>query len=468
MVKVRSSVLFALLAAVFQLPTAFATPIDFDGDGLADLTSFSASGKQLLWKTRYSSTQQVVELGSFGGADDLPAPGAWLGNGSQLGVVSLEKNAVVWSILNNGSVDSKSFGSKGDLVLTGGDYNGNGIADAAVVRLKDGKAVWQIWIDPFTDATSSPRSVTFGAAGDRAFFAKVDSSSQDWIGVLRKGAGRNSQARMRNIVTGEVRTLTRLPAFATNGNRPRPHPVPQVGGPDLLAFHVANSDTTAIRVVSLTGVEVGNVSVDGATEAFIGEINEGPGSELAYQSGEEAGSFNPHLGEVRQLTALGGTLADHLAFRTMGGVSNTGTNGGGTTGGGTVPTGAISKCNSLSPWPSSYIYKTVGSDHFTDIRRNTIGLIMKIGAPTANATSCVQVLSSNGSVLVSLGLYGRGAGWAARYYSGFGCGASTPVNGNALAARARSSSGSSQVIMNLAGTCYGPIEATRCLNSSSC
>jgi hypothetical protein len=469
MLKVRESVLSVLLAVVgplaFQLENSWAAPIDFDGDGISDLTTYSASGKQLQWRTRHSSTQQEVDLGVFGGVDDLPVPGPWLGSGTQIGVVSLEKNAVIWSILNNGSVESKSFGAKGDLVVAGGDYNGNGVADAAVVRLKEGKAVWQIWLDPFTDPTSQPRSVTFGASGDRVFFAKVTNTTQDWIGVLRAGAAKNSQARMRNVITGEVRTLTRLPALATKGDRPRAHPVSQPGGPDLLAFHTVKANSTAIRVFSLTGVEIGNVSVDGTSEAFIGELNDGPGAEVAYQSGEDRGAFNPHLAEVRQITPLSGTLVDHLAFRTMGGVPSTTTTG---SGGGAVPTGAVSQCKSLNPWPSSYIYKTVGSNHFTDVRRNTVGLVMKTGAPTSNATSCVQVLSSSGKVLISLGLYARGAGWAARYYSGIGCGSATPVNGSALASLARSSAGNSQIIMNLGGTCYGPIEATKCLNSSSC
>jgi hypothetical protein len=228
---------------------------------------------------------------------------------------------------------------------------------------------------------------------------------------------------------------------------------------------VVKANTTAIRVFSITGSEVGNVSVDGTSESFIGELNDGPGGEVAFQGSEDAGAFNPQLGEVRQITSPSGALVDHIAFRTMGGVTTTTTN---PSGGGIVPTGAVSQCKSLNPWPGSYIYKTVGSDHFTDIRRNTVGLIMKPGAPTANATSCAQVLAANGKVLISLGLYARGAGWAARYYSGFGCGSATPVNGNALASLARTASGSSQIIMNLGGTCYGPIEATRCINSSSC
>lgn len=462
-----ASAITSVVLTVISSTQVLAAPLDFDGDGLSDLTSYSTSGKQMVWKARLSSTQEVRELGTFGAVDDLPAPGNWIAGGSQVAVISLEKNAVIWSVQRDGNVESKTFGNKGDLVLAGGDYNGNGILDAAVVRLKDGKAVWQLWLDLFNDPSTQPLTLNFGVPGDRAFFAKVDDQQQDWIGVVRAGSGRRSQARMRNVLSGQVKTYNRLPAFASTGTRPRPFPVTQHLSSDLLAFHTTKGSDTVIRVYTLQGTEVDSLSASGSNEAFIGDLTSTPGYELAYTSSEGVDIYNPAQGEGTQADGLGGTIVDSYAFRTMGGVSSTGSSGGGSSSGGGA-SGPVAQCRTLSSWPGSYIYKTIGSDHFTDVRRNTIGLIMKMGAPTANATSCVQVLAENGKVITNLGLYARGAGWAARYYSGFGCGSATPVNGNAVAALARSASGSSRIIMNLAGTCYGPIEATRCLNSSSC
>jgi hypothetical protein len=119
MLKVRESVLSTLFAGLLavvgpfavQVESSWAVPVDFDGDGISDLTTSSPLGKQLQWKTRHSSTQQEVDLGVFGGVEDLPVPGPWLRNGTQLGVVSLERNAVIWSVLNNGSVESKRWKS---------------------------------------------------------------------------------------------------------------------------------------------------------------------------------------------------------------------------------------------------------------------------------------------------------------------------------------------------------------------
>ena len=124
-------------------------------------------------------------------------------------------------------------------------------------------------------------------------------------------------------------------------------------------------------------------------------------------------------------------------------------------------------CSDLRPWPARVIYKTVGSSHFTDIRRNTIGVIAEPGSGIY-AGSCLTMLASNGSTLANLGLYGRGAGWDWRAYAGIGCGSSTPVNGSGLAARAKAASGSTKVALKIGDVCYGPIEATQCVGSSSC
>ena len=461
------------LSLSLHVGLAYAVPNDFDGDGISDVTAVKpGAGKQLVWSARLSSTQQISELGTVGTSDDVIAMASWLGVGSQIGVAALNRSTdeVVWKIVAaDGSRPERTFGQKGDLVVSGGDFNGDGIADAIVVRLKDGKAIWQVLYNPFTDPESKPTSFAFGQSGDRVFFARADGTPQDWIGVLRKGAGRNSQARMRNLVTGEVRTFTRLPAFASTGDRPRPFAVRQASGQDLVGFNVLKNGTTAVRVFSLSGIEVGNASFEGDGEGVVGDFNDAPGFELSFQSASEAGVFSPTNGEIRQSVALDGTLVDEINIKTVGGVQSSVAGGAPPSGTETtVPGGAVGKCTKLISMPSSYIYKTRGSDHFTDIRRNTIGLILKTGAPGPYPSSCVQVMAANGKVITQLGLYAKGAGWAARYYSGIGCGAATPVGGSAVAILARSASGSSAIIFNMDGTCYGPVEATQCANSSSC
>lgn len=127
--------------------------------------------------------------------------------------------------------------------------------------------------------------------------------------------------------------------------------------------------------------------------------------------------------------------------------------------------GVGSACASVRSWPGSFIYKTVGSHHFTDVRRNTIGLIMKNGANVATP-GCIDILSRSGQKVADFGFYARGAGWFARYYGGIGCG--DTINGATLAGRARKAGGSDSIYVRIGSTCYGPISASRCVGSKAC
>lgn len=131
------------------------------------------------------------------------------------------------------------------------------------------------------------------------------------------------------------------------------------------------------------------------------------------------------------------------------------------------PSKSTPVANNCQQFPGSFIYKTVGSSHFSDVRRNTIGLILRYGAP-GPYPSCVSVEDSSGKVVAKMGLYARGAGWAARYYAGIGCGSGTPLNGSAIAARAKRNTGKTTINLDFGNRCYGPIEANRCIGSSQC
>lgn len=124
-------------------------------------------------------------------------------------------------------------------------------------------------------------------------------------------------------------------------------------------------------------------------------------------------------------------------------------------------------CSRVQELPGAFIYKTVGSHHFTDIRRNTIGLIARPGV-NMSWPSCIAVLDSAGEKIGSLSLYDTGDGWSARYYAGIGCASSEAFNGNAMADRARRNTRSEDIYFDFGSTCYGPVEADECVRSTSC
>ncbi len=468
----RRSLVLSMISLLWSLSAFAGVPSDFDGDSKSDRVQVEVAGdKSLTWKAVLSGTGETKSLGSIGKEGDHLIMARWLGSGTQIGVVSLKTGSeeIVWSILDDkGEKFERTFGKKGDLVVSGADFNGNGTSDAAVVRLTQGKAEWQIRYDMFTSESVNETSVVFGKAGDRAFYASLDGVI-DSLGLIGKGRGNRSMAQMRNLVTGDVRKFLRLPKFAGAGTRPRAFPVRQSTGEDLLGFQVQKGQGTEIRIYTFAGVEVGNVPFEGTGDSVVGQFSPGEDYEILFEGESESGIFHPGRGEVVGTTNLAGIPVDEINVNTLGAptTSKPDNGGGDNSGGGGSDGGPISQCSQTVGWPSGHIYKTIGSTHFTDIRRNTIGVVLRMGA-RGPYPGCIEALDSSGRVVAKLGLYSRGAGWAARYYAGIGCGAGTPFNGSRVASIARTNTGSSRIYMNFDGVCYGPIEAMQCIGSQQC
>lgn len=462
-----------LLGCLLLASNAYgAVPNDFDGDGISDRTWVQIeSDKSLTWNAQLSTSHAQMALGSLGKAGDSITMAQWLPDGTQIGVASLNSstNQIEWSIRDaGGNVRTKVLGKKGDLVVSGADFDGNGLADAAVVRLENKKAQWVVLFDFFATETPVQKTFQFGDAGDRVFYARAENGSAvDWIGVTRTGTNAKTLARMMDINSGAVKQFSRLPKFASQGNRPRPFPVRQSTGTDLLGFSIGSGGKTSVKVFNLEGGAVSSSVFSGTGTSVVGEFLQGTGYEVVYESGDFATIINPRDIDLTETVALGGIPVDEVNINSLGvetpaaAPTSTPSSGGGPS------DGTPAQCSSFARMPSTHIYKTFGSKHFSDVRAKTIGLILKPGA-SGPFPSCIEAIDMNGNVIAKLGLYATGAGWAARYYAGIRCASRTPYGGAQVAARALQSSGSSKIYMKVGGVCYGPFEANRCINSTSC
>ncbi len=449
-----------------------AVPNDFDGDGISDRTWVQIeSDKSLTWIAQLSTSQAQMALGSLGKSGDAIIMGQWLAGGTQIGVASLNSttNQIEWSIRDSaGNVRTKALGKKGDLVVSGGDFNGNGLADAAVVRLENKKAQWVVVFDPFASDTPIEKKFQFGDAGDRVFYARAESGSAvDWIGITRTGSNSRTLARMMDVNSGAIKQFPRLPKFASQGNRPRPFPVRQSTGTDLIGFSTGSGGKTSVKVFSLEGGAVSSSVLSGTGTSVVGEFLQGPGYEVVYESGDSATIINPRHLDLTETVALGGIPVDEVNINSLGLEAVAPAPTSPPSSGGEPSAGTPAQCSSFARMPRTHIYKTFGSKHFTDVRAKTIGLILKPGA-AGPFPSCIEAIDMKGNVVAKLGLYATGAGWAARYYAGIRCAARTPFGGAEVASRALQSGGSSKIYMKVGSVCYGPFEANRCINSTSC
>lgn len=469
----------SLVTCVSFVPVSLAAvPNDFDGDGKSDRTWVQIeSDNTLTWNAHFSSSQAQTNLGTLGKAGDAITMAQWLAGGTQIGVASLNTttNEIEWSIRDSsGVVKTKVLGQKGDLVVSGADFDGNGLADAAVVRLVDKKATWVVRFDFFASDAPTEKTFQFGEAGDRLFYARAETGSAvDWIGITRTGSNSKTLARMMDINSGAIKQFSRLPKFASEGSRPRPFPIRQASGTDLLGFSVGSGGKTSVRVFSLEGGAVASNVFEGLGVSTVGEFLQSSGYEVVYEASDKAEILSPRAIDITETLPYGGIPVDEINVNSLGlevaapAPTSTPTSGGDESGGGSTGPGLSAKCGTIVKWPGTHIYKTFGSKHFSDIRRKTIGVILKSGA-AGPFPSCIDAIDKNGNTVAKLGLYSTGSGWAARYYAGIRCASKTPYGGAQVASRAQQSSGSTKIYVKFNNTCYGPIEANKCANSTSC
>lgn len=305
------------LALVLAIQSAQAQiQTDFDRDSTSDVTHFAANGAELVWNARGSASAEE-ELGqTFGASDDGLALAHWVdAETSNLGTVYQESvsDNLVWRILlSNGKVRKQYFGSAGELCISGADFDGNGIADAAVVK-NDGKdLIWTVRYNLFASKKVKTKQFRFGKDGDRAFFINRG-GTQDWVAVFGAGSGAKARLSLRNVRNGKVITKNKFQKSFAKNTRPRPFPVQNVNGSDAIAFVIADDRDTSLFVYDLEGRTIADEIFPGVGSEAVGDFDaEDPGEEIALQTSSGLTIFNPFSGALSSRTSVGGILADEI------------------------------------------------------------------------------------------------------------------------------------------------------------
>ncbi|MCB0354805.1 MAG: VCBS repeat-containing protein [Bdellovibrionales bacterium] len=140
--------LSSVLVIFYASASALCVPLDFDGDGISDIGTFydqaDGSRNERVYQFILSTGAESSRI-EFGNTGDFDALGDYDGDGIvDLGIVQedIEKESLTWTIRDfNGDRSTFEFGVKDDVVFSGCDIDGDGKADAAIIR--DGSILYR-------------------------------------------------------------------------------------------------------------------------------------------------------------------------------------------------------------------------------------------------------------------------------------------------------------------------------------
>ncbi len=317
----RRLLFLALTALAPALPATSQIQTDCDADGISDITFTATSGSEFAWSCLGSTSGNDDIATTFGLTTDSPAPAKWLDPElMSLAVIRQSGQGLLWKLLEGeGSVLQKKFGKAGDNTLSGADFNGDGISDAAVVRFEGSKIRWQIKPNLF----SNPRPVlsfVLGSSGDRVFYLNPN-GLRDCAAAFGEGSGSRPRLTFRDTKTKKVRSFTRFPAALGVEPRPRPFPVNNAEGTDNVGFISEDDSDTTIRVFTVRGRKVGRHTFPGKGAFAVGDFDPDlEGEEIALQTTSSLYIYNPSSGDVVTDTAPSGTILDEINVSVVGAI----------------------------------------------------------------------------------------------------------------------------------------------------
>lgn len=322
---------FVALLALTSPMSALASPVcDFDGDGMSEVVLVKPGAKGSYdWSAfnpRTGTTKSVVN--SFGNASSKLIPGNWFTSGEAvpaiINPVSGGPNGrAVWVATSlsydGGRTQVRNLGRTGDLVIQGGDYDGNGIADSLILKRTTGKLGLRVnYFLSSYNGNNLGKERLYRALGspfkDRNFFFSPD-GTLDYLAVLRRGANGGATALQLKPFTDspQVLNLGALPGGAQG-------PLPLKQGPrrpDLLAFYAARKGRTQVVVKTLQGVTVYSGTVDGAGSVSVGDYFDDPGWEIAVQNGATFTFLNPMTKASYVVRSGGGRAVSCISNQTI-------------------------------------------------------------------------------------------------------------------------------------------------------
>ena len=279
---------------------------DFNGDGMSEIAFVNVNKQGTYdWSTFDPRTGKLTALiNGFGGASSKLIPGNWFQSGRAVaaivdpvtpGINGRAKWIAKSLDYAGGATVTRSLGRPGDIIIQGGDYDGNGITDSLILKRTTGKLGLRVnYFLSSYNGDNLGKERLYKALGapfkDPNFFFSPDGQT-DYLAVLKTGAGGYHSAL-------QLKPFTDKPTSFGIGTLPggSKGPLPLKQGPgkeDSLVFYAPRNGRIQLTVKSLQGATIYSKSLTGNGAVSVGDYLNERGWEIAVQSGKSFTIINP-------------------------------------------------------------------------------------------------------------------------------------------------------------------------------
>jgi len=405
----------------FGAATTAASPSDFDGDGKSDFTSVEIlPDGALQFRARSLESNTLLDLGSLGTSGNHLSAAKWLeASKTTVGTVAQSGEALQWSVQQrSGETTTKPFGRAADTVVSGADLNGNGVADAVVVRASGRRLSWEVAYD-FFSTTPSAIALSFGFSNEIPLFIRgvgVDALAS--LSISPSGA---TALRIFNTQTGKARRfrLVRAPLAS------RPHPLLLSATTTGLAYTQTSSTSTNVYYQTLNPSQVaGEVVINASGTVVVGDFLPSEGEEVAVHSGTTLFIHDRASNSVVEKQVDSGIAFDEININSFSSTTPPGNNGGGSPPSAPPPVPTPSTppvppsdpqlsqvCAGISPIAAGeMLIKSEPSNHIGRHDPRTLGYTVVCAAQCPANLRYAQFFYSNGEFAGAVAKYGLFSG----------------------------------------------------------
>jgi hypothetical protein len=307
--------------ATFHVHNSFASPVcDFDGDGMSEFLVVNLTEKGTYdWTTFDPRTGRVrIVAQDLGTGSSKLIPGNWVTSGQAVAAIvdpvgPNPRDRATWTLKSldylDGVAVSKSLGRSGDIIILGGDYDGNSITDSLILKKTTGKLGLRVnYFLASYNGNNLGKERLYKALGapfrDSNFFFSPDGHA-DYLAVLKRTSAGARVLRLKPFTDApQSFNLGKLPRGARG-----PMPLKQGNGqPDYLLFYVIRSGQTQLLVKDLRGHDIYAGSVPGTDGVVVGDYFTDRGWEIGVLNGDGVTVVNPQTRGTRLVTRPSGAL----------------------------------------------------------------------------------------------------------------------------------------------------------------